>query len=152
MVTGQPQVIYGNVRNTGLISNMPEGCCVEVPIVVERAGLRPCYVGALPPELAGYCASHTYDQDLTVKAALQGDPQRVHRAALLDRHASNVLTTHESGNSLTSLLQLTEKPCWLACGMPWIQASCTDPALRSHRLRWCRGVEPGGDDGIGECD
>jgi alpha-galactosidase len=105
MVTGQPQVIYGNVRNTGLISNLPEGCCVEVPVLVDRNGLRPCFVGALPPELAGYCAPHTYVQDLTVKAALEGNRQRVHRAALLDRHASSVLSIPEIRELVEELIE-----------------------------------------------
>ena len=72
MITGKPQLIYGNVRNTGLIENLPDGCCVEVPVVVDRNGLRACHE-ALPPELAGYCAPHVFVQDLTVGAALEGD-------------------------------------------------------------------------------
>lgn len=91
-ITGRPQLIYGNVRNDGLIENLPEGACVEVPIVVDGNGLRACHVGALPPELAGYCAPHVYVQDLTVKAALTGDRDRVHRAALLDRHTASALS------------------------------------------------------------
>lgn len=95
MVTGNPQLIYGNVKNTGLIENLPDGCCVELPVVVDRSGLRACHVGSLPPELAGYCAPHVYVQDLTVKAALEGNRDRVHRAALLDRHATSVLSIAE---------------------------------------------------------
>ncbi|MBC8129197.1 MAG: alpha-glucosidase/alpha-galactosidase [Rhizobiaceae bacterium] len=95
MVTGKPQVIYGNVRNTGLITNLPDDSCVEVPIVVDGNGLRPCHVGMLPPELAGYCAPHVYVQDLTVKAALTGDRDRVHRAAMLDRNTASVLSIKE---------------------------------------------------------
>ena len=91
MITGEPRIIYGNVRNDRLIDNLPDGCCVEVPIVVDGNGLRPCHVGALPPELAGYCVQHCYVQDLTVKAALEGSRERVHRAAILDRHAASVL-------------------------------------------------------------
>jgi len=95
MATGKPQLIYGNVKNTGLIDNLPDDCCVEVPIIVDRNGLRPCHVGALPPELVGYCAPHVYVQDLTVKAALEGNRDRVHRAALLDRHTASVLSITE---------------------------------------------------------
>ena len=49
LVTGKARAIYGNVENTGLIKNLPEGCCVEVPILVDDTGLRPCHVGDLPP-------------------------------------------------------------------------------------------------------
>jgi alpha-galactosidase len=105
MVTGKPEVVYGNVRNTKLIENLPEGCCVEVPMIVDHNGLRPCHVGNLPPELAGYCAPHTYVQDLTVKAALQGSRDRVHRAALLDRHAASVLSIKEIRAMVDELIQ-----------------------------------------------
>jgi alpha-galactosidase len=95
MVTGEARVIYGNVRNTGLITNLPDGSCVEVPILVDGNGLRPCHVGDLPPELAGYCAPHVFVQDLTVKAALEGDRERVHRAAVLDRNTASVLSIRD---------------------------------------------------------
>ena len=95
MVTGTPQLIYGNVENTRLIENLPEGCCVEVPVVVDRNGLRPCHVGNLPPELAAHCAPHVFVQDLTVRAALEGSRERVYRAAVLDRHAGSVLSLNE---------------------------------------------------------
>ena len=95
MLTNQPALIYGNVRNTGLIENFPEGCCVEVPVLVDRNGLRPCRVGKLPPELAAHCAPHTYVQELAVRAALEGDREAVYRAAALDRHAAATLTLAE---------------------------------------------------------
>jgi len=96
MVTGEAQLIYGNVENTRLIDNLPEGCCVEVPVVVDRNGLRPCHVGNLPPELAAHCAPHVFVQDLTVRAALEGSRPRVYRAAVLDRHAGSVLVTRRN--------------------------------------------------------
>jgi alpha-galactosidase len=95
MVTGTPQLFYGNVRNTRLIENLPEGCCVEVPVVVDHNGLRPCHIGDLPPELAAHCTPHVFVQDLVVRAALDGAPERVHRAAMLDRHAASVLSIQE---------------------------------------------------------
>jgi hypothetical protein len=52
METGQPRVVYGNVANTGLINNLPEGCCVEVPVLVDKSGLQPTKIGNLPPHLA----------------------------------------------------------------------------------------------------
>ncbi len=91
-VTGKVALIYGNVENTRLIHNLPEGCCVEVPIVVDHNGPRPLHVGTLPPELAAHCAPHVFVQDLTVRAALEGDREAVYRAAVLDRHAASVLT------------------------------------------------------------
>ena len=95
MITNEPQLIYGNVRNTRLIWNLPEDCCVEVPVIVDRNGLRPCHVGALPPELAAHCAPHVFVQDLTVRAAIEGDRDAVYQAAMLDRHAASVLSLRE---------------------------------------------------------
>ena len=88
MTTGQPRVIYGNVRNDRLIDNLPDGCCVEVPVVVDRNGLQPCRIGALPPALAAYCAPHAYDQDLVVRAALEGDRDLVYGGGLMDPHTA----------------------------------------------------------------
>ena len=104
MVTGEPQLIYGNVRNTGLIENLPRDCCVEVPVIVDRNGLRACYVGTLPPELAAHCAPHVFVQELTVRAALEGDRDAVYRAAVLDRHAASVLSLREIRSMVDDLI------------------------------------------------
>ena len=56
--TGVPRRINGNVKNSGLITNLPYGCCVEVPCLVDKRGIHPCYVGDLPPQ----CAALTMDE------------------------------------------------------------------------------------------
>ncbi|MGH2821153.1 MAG: alpha-glucosidase/alpha-galactosidase [Actinomycetota bacterium] len=93
--TGTPRVIYGNVANHGLIDNLPTGCCVEVPVVVDGTGLRPCRAGALPPQLAAWCLPHVTVQEMTVRAALEGAREHVYHAASLDRLASAVLSLDE---------------------------------------------------------
>jgi alpha-galactosidase len=95
LVTGEARAIYGNVENTGLITNLPEGSCVEVPILVDGAGLHPCHVGDLPPQCAAACAPHTAIQNLTVRAALEGRRDHVYHAGMLDRHAPSVLSLDE---------------------------------------------------------
>jgi alpha-galactosidase len=84
VVTDQPRLIYGNVLNTGLITSLPDGCCVEVPCYVDHNGIQPCYVGALPPQLTGYIRTNINVQELTVEAALTGKRDHVYHAALLD--------------------------------------------------------------------
>ncbi|MBX3083284.1 MAG: alpha-glucosidase/alpha-galactosidase [Anaerolineae bacterium] len=84
METGQSRVIYGNVRNEHLIDNLPNGCCVEVPCLVDRNGIQPTRIGALPPQLAGMSRLHVAVQELTVKAALEGKREHVYHAAMLD--------------------------------------------------------------------
>jgi alpha-galactosidase len=105
MVTGEARAIYGNVKNTGLITNLPEGCCVEVPILVDGTGLRPCHTGDLPPQCAATCAPHTAVQNLTVRAALEGRRDHVHHAAMLDRHAPSVLSLDEIAAMVDELIE-----------------------------------------------
>jgi alpha-galactosidase len=105
MVTGRSRTIYGNVENTTLIGNLPDGCCVEVPVLVDETGLRPCHVGDLPPQLAATCAPHTAVQNLTVRAALEGKREHVYHAAMLDRHASSVLSLDEIAALVDELIE-----------------------------------------------
>src|SRR5258708_14691002 len=86
--TGVPHVIYGNVPNRGLIDNLPTGCCVEVPCLVDRNGIQPVGVGALPPQLAALMQTNVGVQSLTVEAALTGRREHVYQAAMLDPHTA----------------------------------------------------------------
>ncbi len=86
--TNQPRVIYGNVPNHGLIDNLPQGCCVEVPVLVDRNGLQPTRVGALPPQLAALMQTNINVQSLTVEAALTGKREHIYHAAMLDPHTA----------------------------------------------------------------
>jgi alpha-galactosidase len=105
MVTGLSRTVYGNVENTALIGNLPQGCCVEVPVLVDAAGLRPCHVDDLPPQLAAACTPHTAVQNLTVRAALEGKREHIYHAAMLDRHASSVLSLDEIAAVVDELLE-----------------------------------------------
>ncbi len=105
LVTGEPRAIYGNVENTGLVTNLREGCCVEVPILVDGTGLKPCYAGDLPPQLAAHCEPHVTVQDLTVRAALEGRRDHVYHAAMLDRHATSVLSLDEISAVVDDLIE-----------------------------------------------
>jgi alpha-galactosidase len=91
--TGREREIYLNVRNDGLITNLPDECCVEVPALVDGSGPRPQPIGALPPQLAALNRTFLNVVELTVRAVLDGDPRHVYQAALLDPNAGSVLTT-----------------------------------------------------------
>ena len=95
MVTGEPSVVYGNVPNTGLISELPDGTCVEVPCVVEQNGLRPTQVPDYPPQLAALNRTYANVVELTVRAVLEERPDYVRIAALLDPNTSATLTLDE---------------------------------------------------------
>ncbi len=79
--TGEPSVVYGNVRNDNLIDNLPQGCCVEVACLVDANGIQPTKVGALPAHLAALMQTNINVQS----AAHGGDPHRKSRLRLL-RH------------------------------------------------------------------
>ena len=86
--TGQPRVVYGNLPNHGLIDNLPQGCCVEVPCLVDKNGIQPTRIGALPPQLAAIIQSNVNVQSLTVEAALSGKRDHIYHAAMLDPHTA----------------------------------------------------------------
>ena len=86
--TGIPRVIYGNVANNGLIENLPDGCCVEVPCLVDRNGVQPTHIGKLPPHLAALMQTNINVQGLTVEAALTGKREHIYHAAMLDPHTA----------------------------------------------------------------
>jgi alpha-galactosidase len=86
--TGQPRVVYGNVRNENLIDNLPPGCCVEVPCLVDKNGLQPTRIGSLPPQLAALMQTNINVQALTVEAALTQKREHVYHAAMLDPHTA----------------------------------------------------------------
>jgi alpha-galactosidase len=104
MVTGQLRTIYGNVRNDGLIAALPPQSAVEVPILVDKTGLRPTIVRDYPPQLAALNRTFLNVADLTVRAALDGDPAHVRHAAMLDPNTAASLTLDEIDAVVTELL------------------------------------------------
>jgi len=86
--TGEPTVINGNVTNNGLIDNLPQGCCVEVPCLVDKNGIQPVRVGALPPHLAALIQTNVNVQSLAVEAALTLKREHLYHAAMLDPHTA----------------------------------------------------------------
>ncbi len=86
--TGTPRVVYGNVANQGLIDNLPLGCCVEVPCLVDKNGIQPTRIGSLPPHLAALMQTNVNVQALTVEAALTGKREHIYHAAMLDPHTA----------------------------------------------------------------
>ena len=86
--TGQPRIIYGNLMNDGLIDNLPQESCVEVPVLVDKSGLQPIKVGTLPPHLAAMMQTNINVQSLTVEAALTRKREHIYHAAMLDPHTA----------------------------------------------------------------
>ncbi|MCL2080615.1 MAG: alpha-galactosidase [Oscillospiraceae bacterium] len=90
-----PFEFNGNVRNFGLIDNLPYGCCVEVPVLAAPAGLRPIHVGALPPQLALLTSISAQIEELAVQAYFERDKRKVFHAVLFDPLTSAVASMQE---------------------------------------------------------
>ena len=109
--TGKPRVIYGNVPNHGLIDDLPDGCAVEVPCLVDGNGVQPTHVGALPPQLAALIRTNVNVQELTVEAALTGRREHVYHAAMLDPHTAAELDLDQIRALVDALI--TEHGSWI---------------------------------------
>ncbi len=105
MQTGKPQVIYGNVANFGLIDNLPQGCCVEVPCLVDANGIQPTRIGTLPPQLAALMQTNINVQSLTVEAALTGNRDYIYHAAFLDPHTAAELDLDQITHLVDDLIE-----------------------------------------------
>ncbi len=91
----QPKVIYGNVLNTGLITNLPQNEVVEVACLIERCGIHPTYFGELPPQLAALNRSNMAVYDMTVRAILNSSYEMAEQALMLDPLTSAVCSLEE---------------------------------------------------------
>jgi alpha-galactosidase len=103
--TGEPFRFNGNVPNRGLIDNLPEDCCVEVPCVAGAGGIEPKPVGALPRHLAALMQTNVNVQGLTVEAALTGRRGSIYHAAMLDPHTAAELSLDEIAALVDALLE-----------------------------------------------
>ncbi len=103
--THTPRVIYGNVLNKSLISNLPQECCVEVPCLVDSNGIQPTVIGRMPPQLAALQMTNINVQSLVVEAVLTGKKEHVYHAAMLDPHTSAELTLDEIHSLVDDLFE-----------------------------------------------
>ena len=102
---GEPFQFNGNVPNTGLVTNLPQGACVEVPVWVSKKGLEPVYVGALPPQLAALTGLSSSIEEMAVEAALTGNPRLVFQAIAYDPLTAAVLSLAEIEQMVNQMLE-----------------------------------------------
>ena len=93
--TGTTRVISANVVNDGFITNLPDGVAVEVPTMLDALGAHPMAVGDLPPQCAALNRGFLGPVDLTVRAAVGGDPRLVRAAAMVDPNTAATLTVDQ---------------------------------------------------------
>lgn len=103
--TGIPSRINGNVKNTGIITNLLEGCCVEVPCLVDENGITPCFVGNLPPQVAALNRTSINVQELAVRGIVEKDKTKILHSILLDPLTASLLTIDETRQMVDDLFK-----------------------------------------------
>jgi len=108
-VGGEPFKFNGNVPNRGLITNLPQDSCVEVPVYADRQGFHPIPVGALPPQCAALNNVSVAVEEMAVQACLTGDPRMVFHAVAYDPLTAAVLSLEEIKAMVNEMLAKNEK-------------------------------------------
>ncbi|HEY3283643.1 MAG TPA: alpha-galactosidase [Armatimonadota bacterium] len=98
----------GNVRNFGLIDNLPEGCCVEVPVLASKRGFNPMHVGPLPPQCAALVNISANNEEMAVNASLTGDPRMVFHSLCYDPLTSAVCSLEEIKSMTQEMLDINK--------------------------------------------
>ena len=106
-----PFEFNGNVRNFGLIDNLPQGACVEVPVLASKNGLEPIHVGAMPPQCALLSGTSAQIEEMVVEGSLAGDRETIYRAICYDPLTSAVLSLREIRDMVDEMFQRNED--WL---------------------------------------
>jgi alpha-galactosidase len=102
---GEPYEFNGNVRNAGLVANLPTDACVEVPVWASKKGLSPVHVGALPPQVAALTSLSAQIEEMAVEAALTGDPRLVYQAICHDPLTAAKLSLAEIKSMVNEMLE-----------------------------------------------
>lgn len=92
ITTDVPYKIGGNIINRGLITNLPSNACVEVPCLVNKAGIQPTVIGDLPEICAAMNRTNINVQLLTIEAAVTRKREAIYQAAMMDPHTSSELS------------------------------------------------------------
>lgn len=85
----------GNIRNHGLIANLPEDVIVEVPIVASKRGLQPIQVGKLPRQIAALNTVTAQGEELAVEGCIAGDKEMIYHACVNDPLTAAVCSLEE---------------------------------------------------------
>jgi alpha-galactosidase len=106
LMFGETFKFNATVPNTGLIPNLPDRCAVEVPVIADRSGFQGIYMGPLPTQLAALNHITTMGIELTVEAALNGDPVAAYHACCYDPVAASVLSLAETKQMVDELFRV----------------------------------------------
>ncbi len=101
----------GNVRNFGLVDNLPYGCCVEVPVLASKHGLEAIHVGKLPPQLALLSGTSAQIEELAVEGSLAGDRDMIYQAICYDPLTAAVCSLREIRSMVDEMFEANK--AWL---------------------------------------
>ena len=90
-----PFEFNGNVTNNGIIPNLPDESCVEVPMIASRSRVRAFQNGPLPDNLAILVNTTTMCENLAVRAVMEGNGELIYQAILFDPLSAAVLSMAE---------------------------------------------------------
>lgn len=102
--TGRLYRGHFNVINRGHITNLPDGCVVEIPGYVDRNGINMPVVGDLPLACAATCAASVRVQEMAVEAAVHGDVMLLKQAMLHDPLVGAVCNPEEVWQMVDEML------------------------------------------------
>ena len=102
---GTPFEFNGNVRNFGLVDNLPYGCCVEVPVIASRRGLDPMPMGPLPPQCAVLTSLNAQCEEMAVEGILAGNAEKLYHAIYMDPLTSAVLSLAETRSMVDEMFE-----------------------------------------------
>jgi len=102
----------GNVRNNGMIANLPTDCCAEGPMYADTTGLHRVVVGELPPQCAALNMTNINVQRMAVIAGIEADTEAlVHACALDPLTAASALSLNDIREMASAMLEAERE--WL---------------------------------------
>lgn len=116
--TDSPSAIYGNVRNNGAITSLPDACTAEVPCLVDASGIQPTTIGVLPPQLTALMRTNINVQELTVRALVEEKREHIYHAAMMDPHTAAELDLDQIWKLVDALMEAHGEmlPEWARAG------------------------------------
>lgn len=108
---GEMYRFNGNVRNFGLVDNLPYGCCVEVPVLASKRGLEAIHTGKLPPQLALLCGTSAQIEEMAVEGSLSGDREMIYQAVCYDPLTAAVCSLREIRSMVDEMFEANRE--WL---------------------------------------
>ena len=134
--TGRTYRGHFNVQNHDFITNLPNGCVVEIPGYVDATGIHTPRVGDLPLGCAATCSASARVQQMAMEAAYRGDANLLKLAMLHDPLVGAVCSPEEVWQLADEMLVAQAQ--WLpqyAAGIPLAKARLAEHERNGTRVK-----------------